>query len=411
MNGIDKIQYVFLAGGKGTRLGKLTEGLPKPLVNINSKPFLYYQIQYLYKYGVRKFLFLIGYKADTFHAYLSKFRKEFPLASFAFSEENAQLGTAGAIKNAENMLEDRFILSNGDTFCNVMVNGLLECEKDKILLVNHTSDSDRYGRVEVNETNGQVKRFVEKNHNFLGNLINSGIYFFNKKNILNGIEKGKKISLEKSIIPFMIKEKKLFSVVQDSKFIDIGIPSDLQNFKKNLHNYIKTPGVILDRDGTINQDKGYTHKIEDLIFIKGSIDLLLFFTKNNVPLFIATNQAGIAKGFFTDKQSKDFTNNLIDSLRERKISILDYEYCPYHVDAKIKKFRKDSNLRKPNSGMLEKIIKKWNLDKDLTLYIGDKEIDVMAAKNAKVNHFHFKGGDLFNSFFSLPTSSTSIYNQ
>ena len=113
---INNLQYVFLVGGRGVRLGELTKNVPKPLIEINGKPFLYYQIQYLYKKGVRNFLLLAGYQGNKFKDFLSLIQKDMPRARLELQIEEKPFGTGGAILNAAKSLEDEFILSNGDCF-------------------------------------------------------------------------------------------------------------------------------------------------------------------------------------------------------------------------------------------------------------------------------------------------------
>tara|TARA_B100000965_G_scaffold404712_1_gene436324 strand:+ start:951 stop:2189 length:1239 start_codon:yes stop_codon:yes gene_type:complete len=412
VNNLTNYQYVFLVGGRGSRLKELTKNIPKPLLLIDKKPFIFYQIQYLYKMGIRNFLFLAGYKHESFNIYIKEFREYFPNAKFNISIEDEPLGTAGAIKNSKDYLEDNFIVSNGDTFCNFSLIKFIDLEINKILLLDYEDDVSRFGKVKIDTNTKKIISFHEKNDQVKSNLINSGIYFLQKDFILKYIPEGIDCSLETEVFPKLCEEGHIRYQIQKTKFIDIGIPEDLEKFKRNLKEFIKTRGIILDRDGVINVDKGYTYKIEDLKFIDGIFELMNYFKSNEYPLFIATNQSGIARGLYSEKDFLNFMNEIKRVLRERDIDILDIEYCPYHPEAVLKKYRSNSELRKPRPGMLNNLVDKWNLDKNQTIYIGDKKIDLEAAKNAGINSFTFNKKNIFESFLNekLPTGSSSVDN-
>ena len=103
----------------------------------------------------------------------------------------------------------------------------------------------------------------------------------------------------------LIKSKKVSGKKFNKFFLDIGTPKNLIYAKRKLISYLNRPAVFLDRDGTINEDLGYTHQIKDLKFRKGVIDGLQILQKKNFQLFIITNQAGIGRGIYTEN---DFFN-------------------------------------------------------------------------------------------------------
>ncbi|HMT27232.1 MAG TPA: sugar phosphate nucleotidyltransferase, partial [Candidatus Absconditabacterales bacterium] len=109
------MQIVILAGGLGTRLRPITETIPKPMVEVNNKPFLEYQILMLKKYGFKKILMLIGYKGEMIENYFQDGEKYGVKIEYSY-EGDELLGTGGAIRNAYSKLEDNFIVINGDTY-------------------------------------------------------------------------------------------------------------------------------------------------------------------------------------------------------------------------------------------------------------------------------------------------------
>ena len=141
--------------------------------------------------------------------------------------------------------------------------------------------------------------------------------------------------------------------------------------------------LFLDRDGVINEDQGYTHKIEDFVFRKGIFDLCRDYLKKDFIIVIVTNQSGIGRGYYTEGDFHKLTDWMKDRFLDEGIKITDVFFCPYHVDG-IGKYKKDSNDRKPNPGMILRATEKHNIDLKNSVLIGDKETDIEAAKRAGV---------------------------
>jgi len=133
--------------------------------------------------------------------------------------------------------------------------------------------------------------------------------------------------------------------------------------------------VFIDRDGTINVDTGYVHRIEELEFVSGVIDFLKELQKYFDGFVIITNQAGVAKGKFSIDDFLKFEAYLEEQLRKAGITVIDSFYCPYHIDGIIEAYKKDSLLRKPNPGMVLLAANKHNIDIFNSIMVGDKESD------------------------------------
>ena len=156
----------------------------------------------------------------------------------------------------------------------------------------------------------------------------------------------------------MIKNKKVTGqIIKNKYFLDIGTPYYFKRSAKILKELFYRPAVFFDRDNTLVQDKGYTHKVKDLKFIRKSLQAIKFLIQKNFYIFLVTNQAGIAKGFFTEKKFFEFQEGMRKKMNQKKIYFHDIEYCPYHPYAKIKKFKKNSRLRKPGNLMITNLKK------------------------------------------------------
>ena len=145
---------------------------------------------------------------------------------------------------------------------------------------------------------------------------------------------------------------------------------------------MKKPGAFLDRDGVINYDTGYLYKYEDFKLRPGVIKGLKLLIKKKYRIFIVTNQSGIAKGLFTEKDLKLLHQKMKKELSNYKIKIDEIKFSPYHPQGKIKKYKKKSDTRKPGNKMVKEIFKKWATDIKKSFMIGDKRSDNLCAKKS-----------------------------
>lgn len=215
--------------------------------------------------------------------------------------------------------------------------------------------------------------------------INSGIYFF-KKNIFKFFENKKnKINLFENLL----KSKKI------KKFFFKGFYFDLNNFssdKKNekiLKKKFTKPAVFFDRDGVINHDYGYVHKIKNFKLRDGVAKALKYLI-NKYYLFIVTNQSGIARNIFSESQFLSFQKKINEILAKKKIYFNEIQYSPFHPQSKLKRYRKNSSMRKPGNKMIENIKSNWDLDLIRSFMIGDNLSDEIASKKSKIKFFYSK---------------------
>ena len=152
--------------------------------------------------------------------------------------------------------------------------------------------------------------------------------------------------------------------------------------------------VFLDRDGVINQDKGYISKISDFKIYPGVGKAISLLNKKNYLVIIITNQSGIGRGLIKIKELKNIHNHLRKKIKKYGGKIDDIFYCPFHPVFGIGKYKKKSNDRKPGDGMIRKAIKKWKINSKDSFMIGDKTSDKLAAKKAKIKFFYKKEKNL-----------------
>ena len=149
--------------------------------------------------------------------------------------------------------------------------------------------------------------------------------------------------------------------------------------------------IFLDRDGTINVEKDYIYKSEDLVFEEGSIEALKTFKNLGYILIIVSNQSGIARGYFTEEDLNIFNNNMNEILKKNGIEITEFYCCPHHPDG-IGEYKKVCECRKPNNKMIEDAIKKYNIAREKSYMIGDKTSDIGAGLKSNLKTVLVKTG-------------------
>jgi len=151
--------------------------------------------------------------------------------------------------------------------------------------------------------------------------------------------------------------------------------------------------LFLDRDGVINEDIGYVYRVSDFKFIDGIFDLCKKACALEYIIIIVTNQAGIARGFYTEEDFDNLTKWMIDEFSNQGIYITDLYSCFYHPEFGIGEYRVDSFDRKPNPGMIFKARDEYNINLSDSIFIGDKDSDMTAGRNAGVGKLLFLQGN------------------
>lgn len=135
--------------------------------------------------------------------------------------------------------------------------------------------------------------------------------------------------------------------------------------------------IFLDRDGVINRDPGFGDYIkswEEFEFMPGAIDAIKLLNKHGYEIFVISNQAGVAKGLFSQEALGDITKNMLKEIEAKGGKIRSISYCTHAIDA-------GCDCRKPNTGQIKKVTKGLDIDFKKTYFIGDSKLDVGAGKN------------------------------
>lgn len=241
-------QAVFLVGGRGTRLGALTDALPKPLMPVGGRPFLELLLDNAARFGFEQILLLCGYRSEQVAERLD--RRSMRGAEIRCLVESSPQGTAGALREAAAALDDQFLLGNGDSLFDINLLALEAWSPPQPwtakLALRRVEDAGRYGAVEtVPSADGQgarVSAFAARGPARPG-VINGGIYVL-RKQALDAIGPGP-CSLEGQVFPQLAAAGRLWGREIDGFFLDIGLPEALAQAQTLIPAQLRRPAAFL----------------------------------------------------------------------------------------------------------------------------------------------------------------------
>lgn len=393
---------VIMAGGKGSRLLSITnDEIPKPMVPVDGKPLLEYQVEKLKTYRIKKIVMIVGHLGEKIVDHF-KDGKDFGVEiDYIFEKE--PLGTAGAFYYLKDKIDAKdFMLVFGDVFFDMDFDRMEDFHFKNSALTTllahpngHPYDSDL---IQMDD-NGRVIGFDSK-HNvrdyWYDNMVNAGMYIINKR-LLDLVKEPVKTDFEKDILANQVKLGANIYAYHTPEYVkDVGtvdrINATVEELKsgliqsKNLKN--KQRAIFLDRDGTMNVSKGFISKADDLELIPGTIDAIKAINKSGALAIVITNQPVIARGECSFEELHNIHNKLKTLLGEKGAFVDDIFYCPHHPDkgfeGEVPELKFDCECRKPKTGMIEEAVKKYNIDLSKSYMVGDSTMDLETARNAGI---------------------------
>ncbi|MGB9612730.1 MAG: sugar phosphate nucleotidyltransferase [Candidatus Margulisiibacteriota bacterium] len=226
------MKAIIIAGGLGTRLRPLTYNTPKPIVPVANRPFVVHQIELLRRHGIKEIILNLHYLSEAIKKILEE-GKEWGVKIY-YSVETTPLGTAGAVKNAEEYFdEEELLVFNGDILTDINVSQIIEYHKKKkarvTLTLTRVEDPTAYGLILIDDDR-KVIRFIEKPSweqisTYAGaNTINAGIYILDPK-IFKDVPRGVEYSFERQLFPSLLEQgEPIYGFISDRYWIDIGNP-------------------------------------------------------------------------------------------------------------------------------------------------------------------------------------------
>ncbi len=400
---------VIQAGGKGTRLKALTKDeIPKPLLEINGKSMIEWQIENAKKYGIREFVLVVGHLGEKIKEY---FQDGARLGiHLIYIEEKEPLGSAGALYYLKNKIHnDNFILIFGDVMFDMDLERMVRFHESHhafaTLAVHpnaHPCDSD----LVVIDDNGQITGFDTKTNNRLhwyGNLVNAGIYVLSGR-LVGNISGPQKLDLEKDLIFPAVGTGKVYGYRTTEYIKDAGTPDRLKEVSREQKDGIweiknlgkKQKCIFMDRDGTLNVYKGLIADIVAFELEKSAAEAVRLINKSGYLAIVATNQPVVARGMCEVSDVKHVHRKMEVLLGRQGAYLDDIIFCPHHPDKGFPeenvKYKISCACRKPDIGMIVQMAEKHNIDMAESYMIGDSTVDIQTGINAGLKTVLVKTG-------------------
>ena len=331
-------QCAILVGGLGTRLGARASGLPKPMVDVGGRPFLAWLLRELCRYGVEDVLLLTGHLSEVVEAALPALVAALPRpVQLRVSREPVRAGTGGALHHAAPLLQEQFLLLNGDSLFDTPLGPLLADAPAPgmlgQLMLRQVADASRYGVVTLE--GDRITGFRPRPDPGAGSgpgVINGGVYWLDRA-VLGHV--GPQCSLEEDVLPRLAEAGQLRGRLAEGWFIDIGVPEDLERAQTEVPRRLLRPALLLDRDGVCNVDHGWVGTRERFDWIDGALQAITNATRRGWHVFVVTNQSGVARGHYTEVDVQALLRWMQTEAMRAGGTIDDARYCPYHPEAPV----------------------------------------------------------------------------
>ncbi len=396
---INNYVAVIQAGGKGTRLRRLThDEIPKPLLALNGKPMIQWQIENLKKYGVTEFIIIIGYLGDRIREYFQDGQNLG--VHIRYIAEEQPLGSAGALYFVKEWIGSRnFFVIFGDVMFDMDAVRMIHFHEEKnalaTLLVHpnsHPQDSD----LVVLDGENRIIGFDSKQNvreYWYDNCVNAGIYILSGE-ILKHITEAVRLDLEKDVLFPAIDTGRIFGYRTTEYVKDVGTAERFIAAEKeqreglwqnrNLSRLQKC--IFLDRDGTVNRYHGLISREEFLELEDYAAEAIRRINASGYLAIVVTNQPVVARGLCSIEDIQRIHRKLSVLLGRQGAYLDDIIFCPHHPDKGYPEenplYKIVCNCRKPATGMIDAMVNKYHIDREDSFMIGDSTLDIQTGKNA-----------------------------
>jgi D,D-heptose 1,7-bisphosphate phosphatase len=394
-------QLLILAGGKGTRLAAVAGDLPKPLVPVGGRPLLAHHLDLARRHGFRSVRIFAGYRAEQ----IAEFVRNHPVPKLdvKVTVESEPLGTAGAVIEQLAELDEQFVVLYGDTLVGVDLGRMVRAHEargaDLTLLTypnDHPHDSDL---VEVNSDGWVtcVHRYPHPSEAGFGNLVNRALYVIRRSALEAWAGRREKADFAKDVFPHLLATGSRLLAYRSKEYIkDMGTPEllaavdrDWRAGKLRLDGpSVPEPAVFLDRDGTLNVEKGFLKRAEDFELLPGVGPALRELRQAGFRLVVLTNQPVLARGEATEEDLARIHARMEWLLGQAGAFVDAIYHCPHHPDrgfaGERPELKRPCTCRKPSPGMLERACADLGLDPARSWMVGDTTGDILLANRTGV---------------------------
>ena len=404
------MKVIIMAGGRGTRISAITSEIPKPMIKIEGKPVLEWEIECLRNQGFTDIILTVSYMANQIIDYFGN-GNNFGVIIDYFVEE-IPLGNAGALFKIRNKLDDDFLLLNADSIFDIDFNRFVDAHRKKralVTLFTHPNSHPYDSGLIIANPDGSVEQWLTKEDErpeFYKNRVNAGLHLINPS-VLDMVDSNHelretkssdkevvKADLDRQVLKPLCGTHKMFCYDSPEYVKDMGTPerfyavsNDYKNgtiAAKNLKN--KQKAIFLDRDGTINKYVGFLRDTDEFELIDGVAEAIKRINASGYLVIVVTNQPVIARGELSWEELDEIHNKMETLLGIGGAYLDGIYFCPHHphkgYEGEVAELKIDCDCRKPKSGMLIQAAEDFNIDLSNSWMVGDSENDIKAGKAA-----------------------------
>lgn len=393
------MQAVVLAGGKGTRLGADGDAPPKPLTPILGLALLEHLLAWLAQEGVRDVVLCTAYRAEQVERAIGD-GSRFGLR-IRYSVETKPLGTAGAVKLATPLLEERFFVVYGDVLAEIDLAAMYQAHRASGAMAtlavhpnSHPFDSDRV----IADAAGHIERLVRKEDRLgpeAGALCNAALYVLERGAIDAIADDGVARDFARDVFPELLRSGAALFAYRTAEYLkDMGtkarcgaVEADLsQGVVRAMRRGRPRAAVLLDRDGVLNEDAPYITRADELRLLPGVAKAVRRLNEAHVLTAVCTNQPGVARGMINEAELHAIHRYLEGKLGEEGAWVDGIFACPHHSHRGFDGERSDLKVfctcRKPLAGLLFQAREALSADLARSIFVGDRTTDLRAARAA-----------------------------
>lgn len=394
------MKLVILAGGRGTRMGPLGDGLPKPLVPLAGKPILEHQIELAQRYGFDDVHLLTGYRGDMIAAHLGDGARW--NMTFRYTRESSPLGTAGAVKAIAGELSEDFMVFYGDVMMDVDLDAMVAFHSaggPLATIAVHPNDHPHDSDLVEAGVDARVKAIHPKPHAagaLHRNLVSAALYILSPR-VLEHVAADECSDFGRDIFPAIVANGGDVRAYRTREYIkDVGTGTRLAEVETDvlsgrvsrLNRANPLSAVFLDRDGVINPDETPVRTPADMAVFPGVATALRALNRSERLAVVITNQPLVAKGMLTEPELELIHARLEWELSAGGAYVDAIYYCPHHPErghpGERAEYKIDCACRKPGIGLIERATADLNIDLSESFIVGDRTVDIQTGINAGI---------------------------
>lgn len=393
-------QLVVLAGGLGTRLAAATGGLPKALVPVAGRPVIERQVELAVRHGLDRVLLLLGHAADSIVRWTETSGP--PEVRFTWHIEREARGTGGALVDALPALDERFVLFFADQLLDFDVGNLVRhhaAAGNDVTVVVHPNDHPHDSDLLAVDADDRIVALHRPPHSdrLRRNVVNAATYVVERRALASVGDacNGTKADLARDLLPRMIAAGMRVGAYRSREYLkDMGTPERLAKVEADLAAGLVAgrradrpmPAILLDRDGTVNVERGRISRPDDIELIDGVAAAISRAHAAGYLVAIVTNQPVVARGDCSFAELDAIHGRLETLLAESGAYVDGIYVCPHHPDrgfaGEVPHLKGPCRCRKPQTGLVEDAARDLNIDLSRSWLIGDSSTDVACATAA-----------------------------